>query len=192
MVWRLSPGDEERLDNYEDVGTTFTKEAVWAEFWGKREGPDGVRVKPDFARRKPQRINAMVYVNRENTQQLEAKPSGMYRYKLNMGIKDAITEGFPQKYVDEYLRPFVPNVDEQKAVALAIEDAVNMGIDVQAVLKKTEEKLAETGAKQEREMQETQATLGKYLQTIVTDANGDQKGGMAELASRGRALSVAW
>jgi gamma-glutamylcyclotransferase len=192
MVWRLGPGDEERLDGYEDVGTTFTKEGLWVEFWGKGEGENGVREKPDFVRRKPQRINAMVYVNRENTQQLDAKPSGMYRYKLNMGIKDALAEGFPQKYVDEDLRPFVPMVDEQKVVTTAIEDAVKMGIDVQAVLKRTEEKIAETGAKQEREAQVSQESLGKYLHNIVPEASGDHKGGMAEFPSRGRALSSAW
>jgi gamma-glutamylcyclotransferase len=191
MVWRLGPGDEDRLDGYEDVGTTFTKESAWVEFWGKREGENGERIKPDLVRRSPQRINTIVYANRNITQDIEGKPSGTYRYKLNMGIKNAVEEGFPQKYIDEYLRPFVPMVDEQKAVTMAIEDAVKMGIDVQAVLKKAEEKLAVSGVKEEKEMQASQESLGKYLHEIVTEANNtsEQKGGEAESPSRGRALS---
>lgn len=191
MVWRLGPGDEDKLDGYEDVGTTFTKESAWVEFWGKREGEFGERIKPDLVQRKPQRIQAIIYANRNITQDIAGKPSGTYRYKLNMGIKDAIEEGFPQKYIDEYLRPFVPMVDEQRAVTMAIEDAVKMGIDVQAVLRRAEEKLAESGVREEKEMQNNQESLGKYLHDVVTEANNtrEQNGGKADSPTRGRALS---
>lgn len=189
MVWRLGPGDEEKLDGYEDLGTTYEKESAFVEFWGKREGENGERIKPDLARRKPQRINVIVYANRNITQDIEGKPSGTYRYKLNMGIKDALEEGFPQKYIDEYLRPFVAVVDEQKALTTAIEDAVHAGIDVQAVLRQAETKLAESGIRQEKELLARHESLGEYLHEVVTEANNTGEQSVVDNTARGRTLS---
>jgi len=188
-VWRLSKDDEERLDGFEDLGASFSKEDVFVEFWGKREGKDGKREKVDLVRRQPHKVKVMVYIDRERT--ADDKPTGAYRYKMNMGIRDALAEGFPEMYVERYMRPFVPLVDEQTVVTLAIEDAVKMGVDVQTILKRTEEKLAETGPKEEKEMQTSRQTMGKYLEKIVAETgDGVEKSGMVSV--RGRATSSAW
>lgn len=126
LVYRLEPEDEEKLDVYEDVPASYEKEYMWVEFWGKREGVDGLGQPVDVKKNKSARVRVLVYVDKKCTE--NAKPQGTYRYKMNVGIRDAVAEGIPQSYVDTYIRPFVPVEDEHKVVTVAIEDAVSMGI----------------------------------------------------------------
>jgi hypothetical protein len=188
LIYRLEREDEEKLDAYEDVPESYEKQYVWVEFWGKREGADGLGQPVDVKRTKSQRIKVLVYVDKKCT--TSSKPTGTYRYKVNVGIRDALAEGIPQSYIDQYIRPFVPVEDEHKVVTVAIEDAVKMGIDVKSIVERAEKELAEKGAKEEGEMDVPQGSLSKYLQNIVPDANGggDDLGGF----HRGRAVSSVW
>jgi gamma-glutamylcyclotransferase len=188
LVYRLEREDEGKLDAYEDVPESYEKEYLWVEFWGKREGADGFGQPVDVKNTKSQRIKVLVYVDKKST--INSTPKGTYRYKVNCGIRDALAEGIPQSYIDQYIRPFVPLEDEHKVVTIAIADAVKMGIDVKSIVERTETELAEKGAKQEGEMEVSQGSLSKYLQQIVPDANGREE----DLANvhRGRATSSAW
>lgn len=189
LVYRLEPEDEEKLDKYEDVPESYEKQYIWVEFWGKREGNDGLGQPVDVKKNKSARVKVLVYVDQKCTE--NAKPNGTYRYKVNVGIRDALAEGVPQSYVDQYIRPFVPVENEHKVVTVAIEDAVAMGIDVKKIVEMKETELAERGAKQEGEMQVSQGSLSKYLENIVKDANGGSEPDLVGF-HRGRAMSSAW
>jgi gamma-glutamylcyclotransferase len=188
LVYRLEKEDERKLDGYEDVPESYEKEQMWVEFWGKREGADGVGQPIDVKAMKSQRIKVLVYVDKKCTE--NATPGGTYRYKINVGIRDALAEGIPQSYVDQCIRPFVPVDNEHRVVTMAIEDAVRMGIDVKSIVNKTEDELAEKGAKEEGLTQVSQGTLTKHLEKILADANGGENdlGGF----HRGRAMSSTW
>ena len=53
----------------------------------------------------------LVYVDRKRTQPDEPKKE--YVYRMNMGIKDALKEGVPEKYVQEVMRKFILDVEDE-------------------------------------------------------------------------------
>ncbi|KAF2430370.1 hypothetical protein EJ08DRAFT_649682 [Tothia fuscella] len=185
LVYRLEKEDEEKLDQYEDVPESYEKQTMWVEYWGKREGADGMSRPVDVKNMRSQRIKVLAYVDKNSTE--DAKPNGTYRYKVNVGVRDAMAEGIPQTYIDQCIRPFIPVEKEQNLITMAIEDAVRMGIDVRSIVTKTETELAERGAKQEGEKQISQTSTEKYLEKILGDANAAENdlGGF----HRGRAMS---
>ena len=196
FVYKLSHEDEEKLDRYEDVPNSYTKEYIYVDFWARSVDEHGRKLageKVDIGKRF-KKIRVMVYVDRKHTE--NSMPSGSYIYKMNEGIQDAIEDGVPAEYIKECIRPYIPVVDTQKTISVAIEDAVRMGIDVKKVLQATEKKLAETNAKDEcwadKQVEVKHEDLVKHLKKLVPSANNGKE--MPELkdVKRRRALSVIW
>ncbi|KAM6500263.1 Butirosin biosynthesis, BtrG-like protein [Amanita muscaria] len=49
--------------------------------------------------------DTLVYVERKTN---EGPPKTEYIYRMNQAIADAVKEGVPQDYIDQYLRKFIP------------------------------------------------------------------------------------
>jgi len=100
LVYSLQAEDEEDLDGNEGVPIAYTKEDLEVDFWRARDGK-----KPKVTE-KPQQVEMLVYINRK--QVTSDKPKHEYIYRMNMGIKDAVKEGMPEKYVEQVIRKFIP------------------------------------------------------------------------------------
>lgn len=107
LVYSLEKSDEERLDLNEGVPTAYTKEDLNVDFWEADNGRT-----PDTGK-KPQRTSMLVYINRKQVS--PDKPKTEYIYRMNMGIKDALKEGVPEKYVEKVMREFIPESDGKAA-----------------------------------------------------------------------------
>lgn len=104
LVYSLLPSDEERLDRYEGVPISYTKENLTVSFWRKeKEG------KPIDIHKDPESTEMLVYIDRERT--TDGEPAKEYIPRMNHGIHDALKEGVPKDYVDEVMRKFIPPQD---------------------------------------------------------------------------------
>jgi hypothetical protein len=184
MVFQLGEEDERKMDEYEDVPESYTKETAMVELWARKEGQEGAI---DMTKRS-RRVRVVFHTDRKHTTDSKQLSAGAYSYKINQGIMDAVEEGIPQGYINECLRPFVPDVDDT-GIKTAIQDAIMMGVDVKKLVEKAESDLAKTGVKQEREVIASKQSFTKYLQSMMPAANGAKE--YQELARR-RALSSAW
>lgn len=119
LVYTLQPTDEARLDRNEGVPIAYTKEFLECDFWpvDDEAGPANVTAKPE-------KVDMLVYINRLQVEPSEPKEE--YVYRMNMGIKDAIEEGVPKKYVEKVMRRFIPDesTDSEGVEALAEKQAV--------------------------------------------------------------------
>ena len=106
LVYRLQPTDEERLDIQEAVPRSYTKEYLDVDFWEKQTSKEGGSGGGEMRKEK-----MLVYVDRKRTQPDEPKKE--YVYRMNMGIKDALKEGVPEKYVQEVMRKFILDVEDE-------------------------------------------------------------------------------
>jgi gamma-glutamylcyclotransferase (GGCT)/AIG2-like uncharacterized protein YtfP len=83
-VYELSEPDVQSLDHFEGVAQgSYRKEMITADVDGRV-------------------LNCLVYIDPVAR---EGEPKEEYIARINNGIKDA---GFPDEYVNRYLRPFVP------------------------------------------------------------------------------------
>lgn len=118
LVYTLQPSDEARLDRNEGVPVAYTKEWLVCDFWPVEDG-DG----PANLTAKPQQVDMLVYINRE--QVTPSAPKKEYIYRMNKGIDDAIDEGVPKTYVEKVMRKFIPESDvSEDVVGLARKQAV--------------------------------------------------------------------
>jgi hypothetical protein len=184
MVFQLDKEDEMKMDEYEDVPESYTKETAMVELWARKQGQEGAI---DITKR-CRRVRVVFHADRKHTVDTKQLSAGAYSYKINQGILDAVEEGIPQGYIDECLRPFVPDVDDA-GMKTAIQDAIMMGVDVKRLVEKAENDLAKTGVKQEREVIASKQSFTKYLQSMMPATKGTKE--YQELARR-RALSSAW
>ena len=116
LVYSLEAEDEERLDVNEGVPYAYTKEMLTVDYWPASNGS-----KPNTTADAVEKM-MLVYIDRKRTK--ADKPKKEYIYRMNMGIKDAVTEGMPQEYVDEVMRRFIPDEEDEGAKALAQKQAV--------------------------------------------------------------------
>ena len=112
LVFRLQPSDEDRLDLNEGVPESYTKEDISTGFW-----PTG----KDWTIDKAEKKDMLVYIDRKRTE--ADVPKKEYIYRMNMGIKDALKEGVPKKYVDGVLRDFIPDVEDENVSSFARQQA---------------------------------------------------------------------
>jgi len=118
LVYTLQPSDEARLDRNEGVPVAYTKEWLVCDFWPVEDG-DG----PANLTAKPEQVNMLVYINRE--QVTPSAPKKEYIYRMNKGIHDAVDEGVPEKYVEKVMRKFIPESGvEEDVVEVARKQAV--------------------------------------------------------------------
>jgi cation transport regulator ChaC len=120
LVYTLQPSDEARLDRNEGVPIAYTKEWLVCDFWPVKDGSG-----PANLTSKPERVDMLVYINRE--QVTPSAPKKEYVYRMNKGIDDAVDEGVPEKYVEKVMRKFIPEGDVEEdvdVVGLARKQAV--------------------------------------------------------------------
>ena len=97
LAYELSESDERILDGYEGVPHHYVKEYHTINFLdsaGKSE------------------IKALIYINEELLE--EGTPKAEYVYRMNMAIKDGTVAGTPEEYMNKYLRPFIPEISDEK------------------------------------------------------------------------------
>lgn len=118
LVYTLQPSDEARLDRNEGVPIAYTKEWLVCDFWPVEDGAG-----PANLTAKPELVDMLVYINRE--QVTPSAPKKEYIYRMNKGIDDAVDEGVPGKYVEKVMRKFIPEGGvEEDVVGFARKQAV--------------------------------------------------------------------
>ncbi|KAM3420023.1 hypothetical protein BST61_g3334 [Cercospora zeina] len=133
LVYSLEPEDEQRLDGNEGVADgSYSKEWIQCEFW-TASSERAVREdtahtlsyaeegKPDTSK-KPGKANMLVYINRKNAR--EGKSKEEYVYRMNAGIRDALKEGVPREYVEQVLRKWIPDVEDESVQEVARRQAL--------------------------------------------------------------------
>lgn len=132
MMYSLEENDEKLLDEREGVPVAYRKEWIECEFWtvpeaaaasssassqedeeevGKNEEDTTTaekkkKRKPADITKRPGKEKMLVYINREMTDEGEIRKE--YISRMNCGIKDAVKEGLPRKYVEQVLRRWIP------------------------------------------------------------------------------------
>jgi len=99
LLYELSPSDEETLDMYEGVPSSYVKQTMLVQYFGTEdygEVQDGKR-----------RVDALVYVDVERLK--DGPPKAEYIYRMNSAIVDALEAGVPAAYIEKYLRPCIPH-----------------------------------------------------------------------------------
>jgi len=97
LSFELTTEDESSLDNYE--GSTYKKLYFPVDLVPKDDVENGRSVK------------SLIYVDVKR--KTESEPKEEYIYRMNMGIIDALKEGIPADYIEKYLRPFIPELDDK-------------------------------------------------------------------------------
>jgi gamma-glutamylcyclotransferase len=64
----------------------------------------------------------LVYIDRNRTE--PEIPKREYVYRMNMGIRDAMAEGMPADYVNDVLRKFIPDKEDESVARFAKQQAV--------------------------------------------------------------------
>jgi hypothetical protein len=116
LVYSLEKEDERRLDRNEGVPVAYTKELLECDFWETKDGH-----KPDTSR-EPENIDMLVYINRKLTTPSKSKEE--YVYRMNKGINDALEEGVPKQYVEQVMRKFIPDIEDQSVADVARNQAL--------------------------------------------------------------------
>ena len=108
LVYTLTPVDEAQLDINEDVPYAYTKERIKADFWPSEAGH---RVDVASGPTKGGAVDVLVYIDRQRT--VEDTPKQEYVHRMNMGVRDALENGIPKKYIDQAIRKSIPEQSEQ-------------------------------------------------------------------------------
>jgi hypothetical protein len=106
LVYSLLQEDEKRLDRNEGVPIAYTKEVIPCEFWPSNLHEKANTSAPPFETR-----DMLVYIDRNRT--TPDKPRDEYVYRMNQGIRDAVEQGVPEKYVKDVMRKFISEGDEE-------------------------------------------------------------------------------
>ncbi|TFK62539.1 hypothetical protein BDN72DRAFT_804059 [Pluteus cervinus] len=100
-MYLLTEEDEALLDGFEGVPTSYVKERHPVVYLGDEDFGNLVgehRV-----------VEALVYVDVYRLK--EGPPKAEYICRMNEGINDALKSGVPKEYIEKYLRPYIPPID---------------------------------------------------------------------------------
>jgi len=124
LVYSLQPSDEARLDRNEGVPVAYAKEWMGCDFWAVNDDDQGESFAPanETSSRKPEKFDLLVYINRGAV--TPSKPKREYVYRMNMGIRDAVKAGVPVGYVEEVMRGFIPEMEDEGVVEVAERQAL--------------------------------------------------------------------
>ncbi|EME79644.1 uncharacterized protein MYCFIDRAFT_142157 [Pseudocercospora fijiensis CIRAD86] len=114
LVYSLEEEDERRLDRNEGVPVAYQKELIECEYWASAKNRRSGR--PDTSK-DPHKVDMLVYIDRMRTEPSEPKEE--YIYRMNMGIHDALYEGVPKDYVEQVMRKFIPERNEEPLIEVA-------------------------------------------------------------------------
>ncbi|KAF3052874.1 hypothetical protein E8E11_010775 [Didymella keratinophila] len=109
LVYALLPEDEKRLDRNEGVPVAYTKELIPCEFW-----PSTTHEKVDTSFPAAETREMLVYIDRNRT--TPDVPRDEYVYRMNQGIRDALERGVPEEYVQDVMRKFIPERDDEDEI----------------------------------------------------------------------------
>ncbi|KAJ7156982.1 Butirosin biosynthesis, BtrG-like protein [Mycena crocata] len=101
LLYDLSPSDEVSLDIYEGVPSSYVKQTICVEYFGKNSYGE--------IRHGRRMVDALVYVDVDRM--LDGPPEEEYVHRMNCAITDALKEGVPKTYINKYLRPCIPFPD---------------------------------------------------------------------------------
>lgn len=136
LVYTLESEDEKRLDRNEGVPVEYGKEDLEVDFWetdasdGDDDG-DGDDDDDDGAidtTKKPQKVDMLVYISRDMVK--PSPPKREYVYRMNMGIKDAMKQGVPREYVEQVMRPCIPDLEDKEVEEVARRQALEFEDEV--------------------------------------------------------------
>lgn len=111
LVFSLQPSDEDKLDVNEGVPEAYTKEDLEVEFWSTNNGDA-----------KPEVTQMLVYIDRKRLE--PDVPKKEYIYRMNRGVADALEEGVPVEYVNEVVRKFIPDLEDESVAKFARQQAI--------------------------------------------------------------------
>ncbi|KAI0436990.1 hypothetical protein F4803DRAFT_571393 [Xylaria telfairii] len=124
LIYRLHPDDEKDLDIYEGVGYAYERvmlEVVWADVLDPNtsQSSSSITISSSLktestqpqgkatSRLQAENFQALVYVDFQRI--TPSNPNDEYVGRMNVGIKEALEQwGLPRAYVDEVIRPYVP------------------------------------------------------------------------------------
>ncbi|KAF2626443.1 hypothetical protein BU25DRAFT_411836 [Macroventuria anomochaeta] len=107
LVYSLLPSDERRLDRNEGVPIAYTKELLPCDFW-----PSSTSERANTSSPPAETRDMLVYIDRNRTS--PNQPREEYVYRMNQGIRDAVTKGVPEEYVRDVMRKFIPERGEEE------------------------------------------------------------------------------
>ncbi|KAK4629141.1 hypothetical protein CLAFUW4_08302 [Fulvia fulva] len=111
LVYSLETEDEKRLDRNEGVPVSYQKEQIGCEFWpAEAEHNDSKEGRPDPSKRS-KKIDMLLYINRNLKKVGDIKKE--YVYRMNQGIADAVKEGMPKEYVEQVLREYIREEEDE-------------------------------------------------------------------------------
>ncbi|GAB1311551.1 hypothetical protein MFIFM68171_01761 [Madurella fahalii] len=111
LIYSLSAVDEARLDRNEGVPHSYEKRVVDCELRVPGEtagGSGGWKTVP-----------MLVYIDFRRAEGGHP-PRAEYVHRMNMGIRDALSEGVPREYVERVLRRYIPTEEEEDEGARAL------------------------------------------------------------------------
>jgi gamma-glutamylcyclotransferase len=122
LIYELHLEDEARLDLNEGVPYAYEKRVIEVEFWKKGSIPVPGELPPS-----EEVVEMLVYIDFQRNSGEGNKPQDEYVHRMNEGIRDALKEGVPARYIDEVVRAYIPVEDEadERAKALALKQAVS-------------------------------------------------------------------
>ncbi|KAK4959910.1 hypothetical protein LTR10_002798 [Elasticomyces elasticus] len=152
LVYSLEQSDEDKLDVNEGVPSAYTKEYHKADLWHAKDGKasdrkEGSSVQVEllvYINRKlttpheprkeyvrnvsrfclqPPQIQGCSHYLKQNLYLSMLTSYVPQIYRMNMGIKDAIRERMPPRYVEAVIRPFIPEDEDAKVAELAKKQA---------------------------------------------------------------------
>ena len=92
LVFELTAADERSLDKFE--GSTYKKLYIPVDLVPRNDADN------------KRSAECLIYVDVKRKR--EKGPLEEYIYRMNMGIRDALKEGIPARYIKKHLRPFIP------------------------------------------------------------------------------------
>ncbi|KAK0656254.1 hypothetical protein B0T16DRAFT_451851 [Cercophora newfieldiana] len=133
LVYELPPEDEARLDLNEGVPYAYEKRSIKVEFWPKGSIPVPGELPP------PASVQRMlVYIDFQRNSGEGNKPKDEYVHRMNEGIRDALKEGVPARWINDVVRAYIPVESEadSRAKELALKQAVSF-VDESGVFTRT-------------------------------------------------------
>lgn len=97
FIYEIGSKDEQTLDRHEGVPYSYQKKIIPLELI-TRSG--------DGETEEKRTINALVYI--DGARISRDLPKTEYIHRINMAINDGLQKGFPQSFVDKYIRPSIP------------------------------------------------------------------------------------
>ncbi|KAL9087451.1 MAG: hypothetical protein Q9159_003663 [Coniocarpon cinnabarinum] len=108
LVYALTEHDERTLDRREGVharnGPIYSRLMLDCEFWKKPQQQRRIDVRTDPSERK----QMLVYVDQNSNGSQRGQANQEYISRMNAGIKDALSRGFPYTYVNTVIRRSIP------------------------------------------------------------------------------------